>query len=82
MQRLLAFCVGNPFSQGGNKVATSAKVGGLSLAVLIVAAILFGQAIALGLNAAGLPAWAAFLIVATVMAGLGYLGIKRVTNVE
>lgn len=55
----------------------------VSLAALLftVAAIMLGTAIALGLTALGLPAWAGFGIVAVVFAGLGYLGIEKRSSV-
>jgi Putative Actinobacterial Holin-X, holin superfamily III len=51
-----------------------ASIGGL---ILTVAAVLLGVAIALGLTAAGLPAWLSFLIVAAVCAIVGWVFLKR-----
>jgi hypothetical protein len=53
------------------------KESAIAVGVIIVAAILAGNAIALGLSALGLEAWLAFAIVATVAAGIGIAILKR-----
>ncbi|MDB4952509.1 MAG: hypothetical protein JWO36_78 [Myxococcales bacterium] len=53
------------------EVSGSAKIAGVGLAAIVVAALLFGQALAFVLVALGLPAWAGFLITAIVMGGVG-----------
>lgn len=58
-------------------VGAAAKVTGIGLAILAVAAMLLGQAIGFGLIAAGVPAWGAFAIVAAMFAIIGAIVIKR-----
>jgi hypothetical protein len=60
-------------------VGQSAKVAGVGLGFLITAAVLLGQALGFGLVALGLPAWAAFAILAavTLICGVAFLKYPR-----
>jgi hypothetical protein len=53
------------------EVSSSAKIAGVGLGAIVVAALLLGQALAFVLVALGFPMWAGFLITAIVMGGGG-----------
>jgi hypothetical protein len=57
-------------------VGQSAKVAGVGLGFLITAAVLLGQALGFGLIALGVPAWAAFAILAAVATACGIAFLK------
>lgn len=57
-------------------VGESAKVIGTGLGVMMIAAVLLGQALAFGLVALGVVAWAAFTIVGLVAAITGVVFLK------
>lgn len=57
---------------------TTIKLVGIAVAAVAVAAILAGQALAIGLaTATGLPVWAAYAIVAVVATVAGYIVLSR-----
>jgi|SRR5690349_22340591 len=58
-------------------VGSEIRLASIGLLILTVAAILLGEAIALALVAAGLPAWLAFAIVAAACAITGIVFLKR-----
>lgn len=61
------------------QVGRSAKIAGVGLGFLIAATVMLGQALGFGLIALGLPAWAAFAIVAaiTTLCGIVFLKYPR-----
>jgi hypothetical protein len=59
------------------QVGETAKITGIALGILIMAAVMIGTAMSLGLVAAGLPAWAAFGIVGIVAAFAGVMVVKH-----
>ena len=59
------------------QVGETAKLTGIAIAFLVTAAVLIGSGAAFGIAAAGLPLWAAFLIVGGVFAILGVLVAKN-----
>lgn len=58
------------------QIGRSAKIAGVGLGFMIAAAVLLGQALGFGLVALGLPAWAAFAILAAITAICGVVFIK------
>lgn len=58
------------------QIGKSAKIAGVGLGFLITAAVLLGQALGFGLIALGVPAWAAFAILAVVAAVGGVVFVK------
>ncbi|MEO7093312.1 MAG: phage holin family protein [Polyangiales bacterium] len=63
------------------QVGQSAKIAGVGLGFLIAATVLFGQALGFGLVALGVPAWAAFAILAVITAACGIVFVKYPRNV-
>lgn len=59
------------------QVGETAKITGIALGILIMAAVMIGTAIALGLIAAGLPPWAGFAIVGVIAAIAGVMVVKH-----
>lgn len=59
------------------QVGETAKITGIAFGILIVAAMLIGTALSLGLVAAGLPAWASFGIVGVVAVLAGVLVARK-----
>ena len=59
------------------QVGETAKIAGIAIAFLVTAAVLLGMGAALGLAAAGLQSWAAFLIVGAVFAIAGVMIVKH-----
>ncbi len=59
------------------QVGETAKVTGIALSILIMAAVMLGTAGALGLVAAGLPPWAGFAIVGALAAIAGVMVAKN-----
>jgi len=59
-----------------SEVGKKAKIAGVGLGFLIVAAVMLGQALAFGMIALGIPAWGAFAILAVVTAACGIVFIK------
>ncbi len=59
------------------QVGETAKITGIALCILIMAAVMIGTAIALGLVAAGLPPWAGFGIVGVLAAFAGIMVVKN-----
>jgi len=59
------------------QVGETAKITGIALGVLIMAAVMIGTSIALGLIAAGLPPWAGFAIVGAVAGIAGAMVVKH-----
>ena len=53
------------------------QVTGIAVASIVVSAVMLGCALALGLVALGVPAWAGFGLVAIVAGIGGYIAIKR-----
>ena len=58
------------------QVGRSAKIAGVGLGFLIAATVMLGQALAFGLIALGVPAWAAFAIVAAITTLCGVVFLK------
>jgi hypothetical protein len=58
-------------------VGEEVKIISLGALILTVAAIMLGCAVSLGVAALGVPAWAAFGIVALLFGGAGWLFIKK-----
>lgn len=58
------------------EVGHKAKVAGIGLGFLITAAVLLGQALGFGLVALGVPAWAAFAILAAITTLCGVVFLK------
>lgn len=60
-------------------VGKKAKIAGVGLGFLIAAAVLLGQALGFALIALGVPAWAAFAILAaiTALGGVAFLKYPR-----
>jgi hypothetical protein len=58
------------------QVGQSAKIAGVGLGFLIAATVLLGQALGFGLVALGLPAWAAFAILAAITTLCGVVFLK------
>lgn len=58
-------------------VGEEVKIAGIGLLILAVSAMMLGTAVALGLAALGLPAWAGFAIVGAVFAVCGVAFMKR-----
>jgi hypothetical protein len=59
------------------QVGETAKITGIALGILIMAAVMIGTAISLGLTAAGLPAWAGFGLVGVLAAFSGVMVVKH-----
>lgn len=59
------------------QVGETAKVTGIALGILIMAAVMIGTALSLGLVAVGLPAWAAFGIIGAAAAFAGVMVVKH-----
>ena len=59
------------------EVGDQVKIAGVGALIMMVAATLLGVALSLGLAQLGLPAWAAFAIVAVVCAACGALFIVK-----
>jgi len=59
------------------QVGETAKITGIALGILIMAAVMIGTAIALGLAAAGLPSWAGFAIVGVLATFAGVMVVKH-----
>lgn len=59
------------------QVGETAKITGIALGILVMAAVMIGTAISLGLTAAGLPPWAGFGIVGMLAAIGGVLVAKH-----
>lgn len=64
------------------QVGQTAKTTGIGLGMMIVAAVLLGQALGFGLFAAGLPMWASFGIVGTVFLVCGIVFVKYPRDVS
>ena len=62
------------------EVSGSAKIAGIGLAAVVVAALLLGQAFAFILVALGLPVWAGFLITAVIMGVGGGAAVRMMKN--
>ena len=58
-------------------VGEEVKIVSVGALILTVAAIMLGVSISLGVAALGLPAWAAFGLVAVVFGGAGFLFITK-----
>jgi hypothetical protein len=58
-------------------VGEEVKIVSVGALIFTVAAIMFGTAVSLGVVALGVPAWAAFALVAVVFGAVGYLFIKQ-----
>ena len=58
-------------------VGEEVKIVSVGALILTVAAIMLGTAVSLGIAALGVPAWAAFAIVALVFGAAGYLFITK-----
>jgi pheromone shutdown protein TraB len=58
------------------QVGETAKITGIALGIMIMAAVMIGTALSLGLVAAGLPAWAGFGIVG-VLAGFAAVMVVK-----
>ncbi len=63
------------------QVGVTAKRAGISLGILIAAMIFLGQSLGFGLIALGLPAWAAFGILAVVTGAAAIVFIKQPSGV-
>ncbi len=59
------------------QVGETAKITGIALGILIMAAVMIGTAISLGLVAAGLPAWAGVGVVGALAAITGVMIAKN-----
>lgn len=59
------------------QIGETAKITGIALGILIMAAVMIGTAIAFGLVAAGLPPWAGFGIVGALAAFAGVMVVKH-----
>jgi hypothetical protein len=59
------------------QIGETAKITGIALGILIMAAVMIGSAIAFGLVAAGLPVWAGFGIVGVLAAFAGVMVVKH-----
>jgi hypothetical protein len=59
------------------QVGETAKITGIALGILIMAAVMIGTALSLGIVAAGLPAWAGFGIVGVLAAFAGVMVVKH-----
>lgn len=59
------------------QVGETAKITGVALGIMIMAAVMIGTAISLGLVAAGLPAWAGFGIVGVLAAFAAVMVVKH-----
>ncbi len=58
------------------QVGRSATIAGVGLGFLIAATVLLGQALGFGLVALGVPAWAAFAILAAITTTVGVVFLK------
>jgi hypothetical protein len=58
-------------------VGEEVKIVSVGALILTVAAIMLGTAVSLGVAALGVPAWAAFALVAVVFGAAGYLFITK-----
>ncbi|CAN5811374.1 hypothetical protein BH11MYX3_BH11MYX3_11470 [soil metagenome] len=63
------------------KVGETAKLAGIGLGILIVTAVFLGQALGFALVALGLPAWAAFGLLALITGTAAYMFIKHPRDV-
>ena len=59
-----------------SQVGRKAKIAGIGLGFMIAAAVLLGQALGFGLVALGVPAWAAFAILAAITTLCGVVFLK------
>lgn len=59
------------------QVGETAKITGIALGILVMAAVMIGTAMALGLIAAGVPPWASFGIVGVIAAFAGAVVVAR-----
>ena len=59
------------------QVGETAKITGIALGFLIAAVVMLGMAASFGMSSAGLPLWAAFLIVGVVLGAAGVLVVKN-----
>ncbi len=79
--RELAVAEVDKFKAEAKQVGVAAKRAGISLGILIAATIFLGQSLGFALVAFGLPAWAAFGILAVITGVAAIVFIKQPSGV-